>query len=43
VTPAFLEEERRRATELATTADCRDGVCVSCGVCGAGVEMEILV
>ncbi|MBN2204333.1 MAG: TIGR03960 family B12-binding radical SAM protein [Thermoleophilia bacterium] len=42
VTPAFLEEERRRAAERATTADCRDGVCVSCGVCGAGVEMEVL-
>ncbi len=42
VAPAFLADERRRAAELAVTADCRDGACVSCGVCGAGVEMEVL-
>ncbi len=42
VAPAFLADERRRAAELAVTADCRDGACVSCGVCGDGVEMEVL-
>ncbi len=42
VSPAFLADERRRAAELAVTTDCRDGACVSCGVCGDGVEMEVL-
>ena len=32
--------QRGRRGEL--TEDCRDGACVACGVCGAGVEMEVL-
>jgi radical SAM family uncharacterized protein len=42
VTPAFFEDERRHAAERVATADCRADACVSCGVCGAGVEMEVL-
>lgn len=30
---AFLLEERRRALEGECSGDCRDGVCVECGVC----------
>jgi len=42
LTGAFLagELERGRAGEL--TEDCRDGACTACGVCGPGVEMEVL-
>jgi radical SAM family uncharacterized protein len=42
IEPAFLAQERRRATERALTDDCRGGRCESCGVCGAGIEMELL-
>ena len=39
---AFLYEERARGRRGELTADCRDGECAACGVCGAGVEMEVL-
>jgi len=42
VSPAFFAEERRRAVVGVTTADCRFAGCVGCGVCGDGVEMELL-
>ncbi len=34
VTKKFLKEERTRSTEGSTSPDCRNGVCMSCGVCG---------
>jgi len=42
LTPAFLAEELRRGRRGERTLDCRDGECLACGVCGAGVEMEVL-
>lgn len=42
VDEAFLEEERRRAFAGLLTEDCRGGRCAACGVCGDGVEMEIV-
>ncbi len=42
VAPAFLSAELARSREGVLTEDCRDGVCGSCGVCGEGVEMEVL-
>jgi radical SAM family uncharacterized protein len=39
----FLARERDRARTGTTTADCRSGVCDSCGVCREGVEMELAV
>jgi radical SAM family uncharacterized protein len=39
---AFLDEELERARHGELTVDCRDDACSSCGVCGGGVEMEIL-
>lgn len=38
----FLKEERRRAAAGLLTEDCRGGRCVSCGVCGDGVEMDVV-
>jgi radical SAM superfamily enzyme YgiQ (UPF0313 family) len=38
----FLEEERERALEGLRSEDCRGGRCAACGVCGEGVEMEIV-
>jgi len=42
VTGAFLADERERAARGALTDDCRDGSCTVCGVCGGGVEMDVL-
>jgi radical SAM family uncharacterized protein len=39
---AFLTQERARGRRGELTVDCRDGQCAACGVCGAGVEMEVL-
>jgi radical SAM superfamily enzyme YgiQ (UPF0313 family) len=38
----FLDEELLKAGRGALTEDCRSGVCEACGVCGSGVEMEVL-
>ena len=38
----FLADELRRGRHGELTPDCRDGECLACGVCGAGVEMEVL-
>ena len=42
VEKAFLADERRRALQGLLTEDCRGGRCAACGVCGDGVEMEIV-
>ena len=42
VTRSFLDEERGRGARRELTADCRNALCTSCGVCGAGVEMDVL-
>ncbi len=42
VTRAFLADEEARAARGELTADCREGSCAVCGVCGAGVEMDVL-
>lgn len=42
VDAAFLAGERERAFTGELTDDCRDGGCGSCGVCGEGIEMEIV-
>jgi radical SAM superfamily enzyme YgiQ (UPF0313 family) len=39
---AFLDEELLKARRGALTEDCREGACPACGVCGGGVEMEVL-
>jgi len=39
---AFLAEERARGRRGELTVDCREGRCASCGVCGGGVEMDLL-
>jgi len=38
----FLCDERERGRDRQPTADCRTGSCVACGVCGDGVEMDVL-
>src|SRR5665648_382914 len=42
VTRSFLSEERGRGRRGALTDDCRHGRCASCGVCGGGIEMDVL-
>jgi len=42
VSRAFLADERARAARGELTDDCRDGSCAACGVCGGGVEMDVL-
>ena len=42
VTRSFLSEERARGRRGELTDDCRDGRCASCGVCGGGIEMDVL-
>jgi radical SAM family uncharacterized protein len=42
VTSSFLSEEHARGTRGELTGDCRDGRCAACGVCGGGVEMDVL-
>ena len=39
----FLDGELLKARRGALTEDCRDGACAACGVCGCGVETEVLV
>jgi radical SAM superfamily enzyme YgiQ (UPF0313 family) len=39
---AFLAEELARSRRGELTPDCRSGACAACGVCGAGVELEVL-
>jgi len=43
VASSFLSEEHARGTRGELTGDCRDGRCVACGVCGGGVEMDVLL
>lgn len=40
--PAFLAEELVRSEHGELTPDCRHDDCSACGVCGGGVEMELL-
>ena len=40
VTRPFSPTSARAAARGELTDDCRDGRCASCGVCGAGVEMD---
>ena len=42
VTRAFLTGEEGKSRRGELTEDCRDGLCTVCGVCGAGVEMDVL-
>ena len=42
VDDAFLRAEAARARDGETTDDCRDGTCVSCGVCGGEIEMDLV-
>jgi hypothetical protein len=42
VTRSFLSEERARGRRGELTDDCRDGRCAACGVCGGGIEMDVL-
>jgi radical SAM family uncharacterized protein len=42
VSQAFLADERARAGRGELSDDCRDGRCRSCGVCGGGIEMDLL-
>jgi radical SAM superfamily enzyme YgiQ (UPF0313 family) len=42
VSRSFLAEERARGRRGELTGDCRDGRCVACGVCGSGIEMDVL-
>ena len=39
---AFLAAEQARALDGLLTEDCRGGRCGSCGVCGDGIEMEVV-
>ena len=40
--PVFLADEAERGRNGELTPDCRDGACAACGVCGDGVEMDVL-
>ena len=40
--PRFLADEASRGERGELTPDCRDGSCAACGVCGDGVEMDVL-
>lgn len=40
--PGFLADELARSRRGELTPDCRDAACSACGVCGGGVEMEIM-
>jgi radical SAM family uncharacterized protein len=42
VDDAFLRDEAARAERVETTADCRDGTCPACGVCGGEIEPELV-
>jgi len=42
VSEGFLVEEMRRSRAHETTADCRRGGCLECGVCGGEVRMDLL-
>ena len=42
VSAEYLAAERARAEAGMRTDDCRGGRCGGCGVCGEGVEMEVL-
>jgi hypothetical protein len=42
VVEEFLAEEARRAADGVATPDCRTAGCTGCGVCGNGVEMDLL-
>lgn len=42
IDPGFLVAERERSACGERTADCRDGRCPGCGVCGDGVRMDVL-
>ncbi len=40
--PAFLQDELARSGHGELTADCRDGECAACGVCGGEIQMDLL-
>ena len=40
--PGFLTDELARSRRGELTPDCRDAACSACGICGGGVEMEIM-
>ncbi|HET6495638.1 MAG TPA: radical SAM protein [Thermoleophilia bacterium] len=40
--PSFFDDESARSRRGELTPDCRDAACSACGVCAAGVTMEIL-
>ena len=40
--PDFMALELQRSRRGEPTPDCRTGTCAACGVCGDGVEMEVL-
>jgi hypothetical protein len=42
VTTLFLSAELDRGRRGELSPDCRHGSCLACGVCGAGVEMDLL-
>ncbi len=42
LTREFLDEELRHSRNAELTPDCRSGECAACGVCGSGMEMELL-
>ncbi len=39
---AFLRDEAERAVRAETTADCRNGACTSCGVCGGELALDLV-
>ena len=39
---AFLQDELERSREGELTGDCRDGSCAACGVCEAGIGMDLI-
>ncbi len=39
---SFLVAERARGLRGELSADCRDGQCLACGVCGGDVQMDVL-
>jgi radical SAM superfamily enzyme YgiQ (UPF0313 family) len=40
--PSFLEDEAERGRRGELTDDCRGGSCAACGVCGGGIEMDLI-
>jgi radical SAM family uncharacterized protein/radical SAM-linked protein len=42
ITADFLAQERERALHLEITPDCRNGTCLSCGVCDTKIKRRII-